>query len=144
MPALEKRVLDHQSETGQKASLQVKGTPYSLPPLVEEGIYKVCHEALNNAAKHAQAEKVRVVLRYAESEVWLVVQDDGIGFSLGQAVAKAEANNRYGITGMNERAQQLGAVLQFITSPGRGTRVVMKVPVKKEEKPKHAHQSVTG
>ena len=86
---------------------------------------------------------MRVVLRYTESEVWLVVQDDGIGFSLGQAVAKAEANNRYGITGMNERAQQLGAVLQFITSPGRGTRVVMKVLVKKEERQNHAHQSVT-
>jgi nitrate/nitrite-specific signal transduction histidine kinase len=45
---------------------------------------------------------------------------------------------------MNERAQQLGAVLQFITSPGRGTRVVMKVMVKKEEEQNHAHQSVTG
>ncbi len=144
LPALEKRVSDHQSETGQESTIQVKGTPFSLPPQVEEGIYKVCHEALNNAAKHAQAERVRVVLRYTDSEVWLVVQDDGIGFSLGQAVAKAEANNRYGITGMNERAQQLGAVLQFITSPGRGTRVVMKVPVKKEEEQNHAHQSVTG
>lgn len=144
LPALEKRVSDHQSETGQESTIQVKGTPFSLPPQVEEGIYKVCHEALNNAAKHAQAKRVRVVLRYTESEVWLVVQDDGIGFSLGQAVVKAEANNRYGITGMNERAQQLGAVLQFITSPGRGTRVVMKVPVKKEEKQNHAHQSVTG
>ncbi len=142
--ALEKRVSDHQSETDQESTMQVKGTPISLPPQVEEGIYKVCHEALNNAAKHSQAKRVRVVLRYTESEVWLVVQDDGIGFSLGQAVAKAEANNRYGITGMNERAQQLGAVLQFITSPGRGTRVVMKVMVKKEEEQNHAHQSVTG
>lgn len=144
IPALEKRVNDHRAETGQEAVIQVKGVPFSLPPQVEEGIYKVCHEALNNAAKHAQAKKVRVILRYMEPEVWLVVQDDGIGFSLGQAVAEAEANNRYGITGMNERAQQLGAVLQFITSPGRGTRVVMKVPVKKEEKRNHAHQSVTG
>ncbi|GGE18297.1 hypothetical protein GCM10011571_20160 [Marinithermofilum abyssi] len=140
IPALGRRVEAFQNETGVDAIFETEGESYPLKPDVDETIYMVCHEALNNAAKHAQADEVRVTLAYEPEEVRLVVQDDGVGFSLGKAVWKAEAQKRYGIVGMNERAQQLGAALQFDSREGEGTKVILTIPIEEEEEAAvHAH-----
>lgn len=133
LPALRQRVEAHQRETGHWSVFQIKGRPYPLLQEWEESIYQVCHEALNNVAKHAQATKVRVQLRFTSEHVRLIVQDDGIGFSLGKVISKAEAQKRYGIVGMNERAQKLEAALQFLSKPNKGTRVILTIPTEKNE-----------
>ena len=70
----------------------------------------------------------------------LTVEDNGVGFSLAKAVYKAEAQKRYGIVGMNERAQNLGAALQFDSEEGEGTRVILNIPIGEEEEAAvHAH-----
>jgi signal transduction histidine kinase len=145
LPALRQRVEAHQRETGQWSVFQIKGRPYPLLQEWEETIYQVCHEALNNVAKHAQATKVRVQLRFSSEYVRLIVQDDGVGFSLGKAISKAEAHKRYGIVGMNERAQKLEAALQFLSKPNKGTRVILTIPTEKnEEESVHVYSGFTG
>lgn len=57
-----------------------------MSPEAEETIYMVCHEALSNAAKHAQATEVKVTLVYDLEETKLIVKDNGVGFSLTKAV----------------------------------------------------------
>lgn len=140
IPALQRRVEAFENETDAEGIFELKGEKRPLTTDMEETLYMVCHEALSNAAKHAQASLVRVVLDYRTEEVRLTVEDDGVGFSLAKAVYKAEAQKRYGIVGMNERAQKLGAALQFDSEEGEGTRVILTIPIGDEEEAAvHAH-----
>ncbi|MFC4078417.1 GAF domain-containing sensor histidine kinase [Salinithrix halophila] len=140
IPALNRRVEAFQNETGAEAVFEAEGEKIPLRCETEETIYMVCHEALSNAAKHAKANEVKVTLVFEPEEVRLVVQDDGVGFSLARAVYKAEAQKRYGIVGMNERAQNLKAALQFDSEEGVGTTVTLSIPIGEEEEAAvHAH-----
>lgn len=142
IPALRRRVEAFQTEGGAEAFFEQTGDKYPLNPEAEETIYMVCHEALSNAAKHAQATEVKVTLVYGLEETKLIVKDNGVGFSLAKAVWKAEAQKRYGIVGMNERAQNLNAALQFDSEEGKGTRVILTIPITdgdEEEEAVHAH-----
>ncbi|WP_240511915.1 GAF domain-containing sensor histidine kinase [Paludifilum halophilum] len=132
IPALRRRVEAFQNETDVDAFFEQEGENYPLSTEAEETVYMVCHEALSNAAKHAKASEVKVTLRYEPEELKLVVEDNGVGFSLAQAVYKAEAQKRYGIVGMNERAQNLNAALQFDSEEGQGARVILTIPMKEE------------
>lgn len=139
VPALSRRVEALQSETGVEAYFETVGNKVPLRSAMDETIYMVCHEALSNAAKHAQAKEIRVQLVFTDKDVKLIVQDDGIGFSLAKAVYKAEAQKRYGIVGMNERSQNVKAALQFDSEEGKGTTVTLAIPLEIEEEAVHAH-----
>ncbi|SFS99122.1 GAF domain-containing sensor histidine kinase [Marininema halotolerans] len=132
-PALNRRLEAFCNETGSDGTFTTEGQKVPLKSDAEETIYMVCHEALSNAAKHASADEVKVTLVYDHDEVRLVVQDNGVGFSLAKAVYKAEAQKRYGIVGMNERAQSLNASLQFDSEEGNGTTVTLTIPIGEEE-----------
>ncbi|MFD1426408.1 signal transduction histidine kinase [Kroppenstedtia sanguinis] len=140
VPALRRRVEAFENETGAEGIFETQGEKVSLQDDAVETIYMVCHEALSNAAKHAKASRIRVSLDFQSDEARLTVEDNGVGFSLAKAVYKAEAQKRYGIVGMNERAQNLGAALQFDSEEGEGTRVILTIPIGEEEEAAvHAH-----
>jgi signal transduction histidine kinase len=85
-------------------------------------IYRVVQEALHNSAKHANARRVRVSIEEAFNHVILSVEDDGIGFDPAR-------RRGMGILGMHERASQLEGVLVIDSSPGRGTRLRIDLPL---------------
>jgi signal transduction histidine kinase len=97
-----------------------------LPPDVEEGLYRIALEALNNALKHAQARNIEVHLRQDEprrtepARVTMEIADDGIGFDL----ATARERGGVGLSAMEERAAELGGRLTVESAPGSGTRIV--------------------
>jgi two-component system, NarL family, sensor kinase len=102
-------------------NLQIEFTAHTISPLaahLETGIYRIAQEALANAVRHAQATRLRVVLRTTADSASLVVEDDGIGFD-----PKRVATGRYGLIGMNERARLLGGTLDLCTSPDKGTLI---------------------
>jgi signal transduction histidine kinase len=92
-----------------------------LPREVEAGLYFCCLEALQNAAKHAQASRVTVRVGPVPGGVELVVTDDGIGFQAGDGAGRGLANLR-------DRAESLGGTLRIDSQPGRGTAVTVRVP----------------
>jgi GAF domain-containing protein/anti-sigma regulatory factor (Ser/Thr protein kinase) len=95
-----------------------------LPLDVEEGLYRIALEALNNALKHAQAQNIKVYLRQQEpprGAVTLEVADDGIGFDL----ATARQRGGLGLSAMEERASELGATFAIESETGNGCRVVV-------------------
>jgi signal transduction histidine kinase len=96
-----------------------------LPPDIEEGLYHIAREALNNAIKHAHAHMITVRLYRAEHRMILEIADDGVGF----AVAPAREMGGLGLRVMEERAAELGGSLRLASEPGRGTRVVVEVPI---------------
>jgi PAS domain S-box-containing protein len=92
----------------------------------ETTIYRFAQEALNNIAKHAQAERVDIVLEHTSEHVSLIVEDNGIGFNPSDA---APSTGGFGLIGMRERASLAGADFQIESAPGNGTTVILRVPV---------------
>jgi signal transduction histidine kinase len=90
-----------------------------LPSPVEQALYRIAQEALNNALKHAHAKHITVQLRQAQSSVELEVIDDGLGFD----PAVARANGGLGLRGIAERVAQLDGSLILQSASGAGTRL---------------------
>jgi signal transduction histidine kinase len=90
-----------------------------FPHPVEEGLYRIAQEALNNALKHAVATNVVVRLTTDNGVTVLEVEDDGRGF----VVDSADGRGGMGLANMRERARRLGGSLAILSDPGRGTIV---------------------
>ena len=105
--------------------LELEGTP-QLRAGVDEEIFRIAQEALQNALRHAHAERIALRLEErADGAVALSVADDGSGFALGEAGLRSR---RLGLTSMEERARALGARLAIISAPGEGTTVELELP----------------
>ncbi len=134
-PALEKsglaaallaRLEGVESRGGIGTDLQVEGEE-DLPRAVQEELYHLSQEALNNALKHAHAQRVRVHLQFMDKATVLEVRDDGVGFDL----ETAHQGGGLGLTGMEERVQRIGGQLLIESAPDQGTRVTIIVPIQK-------------
>ncbi len=99
-----------------------------LPAPLEEGLYRIAQEALNNALKHAEAGMVTVRIRPEDGRVVLEVADDGRGFDREEV----QHGGGMGLGSMRERARQMGGVVTVLSSPGEGTTVKASVPVVQE------------
>ena len=96
-----------------------------LPGEIESTLYRIVQEALNNVSKHAHASSVDIALETSEGSVLLRVDDDGVGFD-----PDAPTDSRaMGILGMRERASLVGGCLSIDSSPGKGTRLAVRVPL---------------
>ena len=91
---------------------------------MEEGLFRIAQEALNNALKHAAARSVVVRLCGDAERITLEVTDDGRGLTL----RPSEAKGGLGLTSMKERVAQLQGTLTMDSTPGKGTRVTVEVP----------------
>jgi signal transduction histidine kinase/ligand-binding sensor domain-containing protein len=119
--ALQQRLDAVERRAGVDARLVVEGE-CQLSPGMEQELYHVAQEALNNALKHANASTTRVHIRFQEGDVTLEVLDDGQGFD-PQAASDAGG---MGLLNMRERADKLGGVLTISSAPGAGTKVTLK------------------
>jgi signal transduction histidine kinase len=99
-----------------------------LPPHVEVALFRIAQEALQNVVKHARASRVRVEFGSEEATAHLRVRDDGCGF-VTDAVTDLEARLSYGMVGMRERAELIGAQLAVTSALGAGTTVEVVVPL---------------
>jgi signal transduction histidine kinase len=96
-----------------------------LPPDIEEGLYRIAQEALNNTLRHAQARSVSVSLHRNKETITLEIADDGQGFD----PEKVEEHFGFGLRGMEERAARMGGNLEVESSPGQGTRIKVEVSI---------------
>lgn len=96
--------------------------PGRLRPELEMACFRVAQEALTNVMRHAHAKRVWVTLGLNAGEVQLSVRDDGIGFDVA-VVSDASGTGGFGLTGMQERARQMGGRLTIDSAPGCGTQV---------------------
>jgi len=120
--ALRARLQSVETRAGLKVALECEGDT-RLNADQEQELYRLAQEALNNVVKHARATGVRVRLDLSGNPSVLEVCHDGSGFE-PSAVDRAG----YGLRGMHERAERLGATLQVVSAPGAGTRVSVAVP----------------
>jgi PAS domain S-box-containing protein len=129
--ALQTRLEAVEGRGGMQTELQVEGAPNAerLPFTVQEELYHIAQEALNNVLKHAHARRVRVHLQFLDTVTCLEVWDDGVGFES----ERARERGGLGLRGMEERAQRIGGKLHIESVPRKGTRVSIKVPTGSSE-----------
>jgi len=108
-------------------SLSIEGTPRPLQPLVRDEIYKIGSEALRNAFRHAEASRIEVQLDYGKRHFELRILDDGRGIDPKLLNAGALPEH-FGLTGMRERAKEIGAILTIWSAPSSGTELELTVP----------------
>ena len=99
-----------------------------LPPAVEIALYRVVQEALNNAVKHAKPAAIFIRASQRASVLRCSVEDDGVGFDL-RAVQSSANRTGLGLIGMQERLNAVGGTLSILSLQGKGTKIVMEVPV---------------
>jgi signal transduction histidine kinase len=122
--ALQTRLDSVESRGGINAELVVTGTEH-LTSRVQQELYHIAQEALNNALKHSNARRVLVRVSFLEDSTCLEIRDDGVGFAADQT------NNKggLGLSGMKERAMRIGAKLQVESETGKGTTIAVQVPM---------------
>ena len=112
----------------------MRGTPKHLDARFEENLLRIAQQALDNALQHAQARAIRIELAFSEKVVRLHIGDNGRGFALSRL-----PRHGMGINGMRERAEEIGGKCQVRSQPGRGTRVMVKVPLPSGGRPRVRH-----
>jgi signal transduction histidine kinase len=104
--------------------VRVTGVSHATERAVEEELFAILREALTNAAKHSDASRIDVEVSYPDQRsVRVAVTDDGVGFDPDQP-----RNGHYGLIGMSERAERIGAALTIASEPGAGTEIVAVWP----------------
>jgi signal transduction histidine kinase len=111
-----------QSRSGLAAKLRLDGDE-RLPLTHERELLRIAQEAVTNVERHAKATAVIVSLSLNPGEAVLEVSDDGCGFVKGNAGRL----DSYGLVGMRERADAIGAALEIDTAPGRGTTILCRL-----------------
>ena len=107
--------------------LMVEGKQLDLSPMLQDEVYGISHELIRNAFTHAVASHVEVEIRYDRDQFRLRVRDDSK--EIAPEILKAGGTpGHFGIRGMRERAQQIGAHLNFRSQDGAGTVVKIAVP----------------
>jgi signal transduction histidine kinase len=101
-----------------------------LPPKVAINLYRITQEALNNVAKHAQANRVSVLLENRENSVILIVEDDGVGFEPDDEARPVDHSHGAGLLGMKERVVLIGGGIEIESARGRGTTIYVRVEVR--------------
>ncbi|MEG4248380.1 PAS domain S-box protein [Microcoleus sp. Pol10D4] len=102
---------------------EIEGTVYSLPTEVESNLLRMGQEALTNAIRYANADEIRVQLVYDRDQFCLRVKDNGQGFGVG-SIPSSEG---FGLLGMSERAERIGAQLTIRSQPGQGTEIIVTI-----------------
>ncbi len=120
-PALQTTLRKFEHQSGVKASLRMEGHGIPLPSDLQIQALHVVQEALSNVRKHAQAAHVWVDVQ--QQPQWrFEVRDDGVGFASGDT---SFDETHVGLRIMAERAERVGAILEVVSRPGRGTSVVL-------------------
>ena len=119
-------LIDQVNETGyMKVNLDIYGFNGSFDSLIENTLYRAIQELISNALKHAKAENVDIQLIKNESEITLMVEDDGIGFEVNKVIHTPGG----GLDNINSRVENLKGKFFIDSKPDRGTIATIVIPI---------------
>jgi signal transduction histidine kinase/ligand-binding sensor domain-containing protein len=104
----------------------VDGQPRPLHPILRDEVYRIGREALVNAFRHSHAKSIEIELEYASRQLRVLVRDNGCGIDPQMLLSGRDGH--WGLPGMRERAERIGAKLQVWSRPAAGTEVELSVP----------------
>lgn len=126
--ALEWQAREYSRRYGTPCHFTTNRETVTMREASSTAMFRICQESLTNIARHAQAKSIRIEMFADQTSVVLEIADDGVGFS-GEFQSK---DGSYGLLGMRERATSLDGWLEVSSSPGRGTSVMLSLPLSTE------------
>jgi len=121
-PALEWHVRDFRRRFGIRADLILSGELDTLPDQHRTSVYRIVQEALTNCARHAQAKRVEIVVRYEQNTLHVCIADDGIGIDPARA-------RGMGLLGIEERVRELHGSFEITPRQPHGAELHVTIPV---------------
>jgi signal transduction histidine kinase len=119
-------------EVGQADNLRVEfhrtGSERRLSSEAELALYRMAQEALSNVTRHAQAVQASLSIAFKPDAVIMTISDNGRGFQVPASPAALAPSGHFGLLGLHERAELIGARLAIQSAPGRGTQVIVNMP----------------
>jgi ligand-binding sensor domain-containing protein/signal transduction histidine kinase len=104
----------------------VEGQPRPLHPIIRDEVYRIGREALANAFRHSRATGIEVEVEYGDSQLRILVRDNGCG--IDEEVLRSGRDGHWGLSGIRERAERIGAKIKVWSRPAGGTEVELSVP----------------
>ena len=127
VPALEMLV----RETSQNSKISVvfrkTGQERRLSHETELALYRIAQEALSNILKHSQATQAEIRMDFGASQILMEIVDHGVGFETPKSPTDFAPNGHFGLLGIHERADLIGARLEVDSSIGKGTRITVRL-----------------
>ena len=127
VPTLRKFVVDFEQLSGMRTRLNIVGAERRLPGDLEGSLFRIVQEAMTNARKHSGGDTVDVTVMIGPQRVVASVRDNGRGFDVAAAQARAERTRHLGLISMRERAGLEHGVLDITSVPAHGTQVRVSV-----------------
>jgi signal transduction histidine kinase len=112
---------------GLRLRIFVQGKPLALNPAIQEQLFLIGREAVMNGLRHSEASKIEVEVQYLPELLRVFVRDNGCG--INPEAVQNESDSHWGLRGMRERAENIGARFGIWSRPGAGTEVRVAVPV---------------
>lgn len=129
---IKRHIIEGLINVGIYADLQVHNLDgVKLTPEVSTAVFRIVQEAVTNAVKHGQANNISIILGKNENSFLAIVEDNGIGFNVDEAINSALDKKKFGLFGMEERANLVEGQLIIESKMGTGTTVYIKIPVKR-------------
>jgi len=125
VPTIRQYALVYKEQTGIEINLNITGTERRLQPYMEVMVFRALQELLGNTSRHSQASLVKVQFDIAETQVKLIVNDNGKGFDPGEAMQNA----KLGLNLIKERVELLGGSISIDSTPGKGSKITLSFPV---------------
>lgn len=129
VPALSMLARDTGKALAIPITFHLSGDERRLTAAAELALYRIAQEGLRNVSRHAQATAAAVTLAFADKTVKLIVQDNGQGFVVPENPTERVANGHFGLLGIRERAELIGAQTQLHSAPGSGTTLTIALPL---------------
>lgn len=131
VPTVQRYISNYAEETGIYVEFDVFGEAVSLKSVIELAAFRIVQEAFNNIKKHACAKNASLRIEFKKEFVNLLISDDGKGFD--KEAVKVTEDGGYGMLSMKERVELLNGRFDLNTTPGKGTRIFVSVPLQISE-----------
>ena len=128
VPTLRRYIPDFETKTGCKTSLNVFGPERRFAAYNEVIIFRAVQSLLDNVRRHAQANQAQVTLDIQGDQISVMVEDDGSGFNVDEALETAQERKTLGLANVMEQVKMLGGTFNIESRLGRGTKVEFAIP----------------
>jgi len=133
IPALTNYLQSYETQSHIHAEISVSGDEQILFPRTKIFLFRIIQEALSNVQKHARADRVSVRLEIDWDLLRVTISDNGIGFDMETVFRDPEKWDHFGIRGILERARLVGGEGRIESKKGRGTTIIVEVPLANKE-----------
>ena len=137
LPALTNYLTSYETQYRIKTQFRVSGDEQILFPRTKIFLFRIVQEALSNVQKHAKATRVTVGLDIDLERLRVTIGDNGVGFDMDTVLRDPDKWDHFGIRGILERARLVGGEGKIESKKGRGTTIVVDIPLVKKEKTPH-------